>query len=273
MSKVCIIGIVGESIFLSVESLPRAGVTVHAKNMFCELGGKGFNQAVAVARFGGEVSFLGAVGADGYKQKVVDFCKKEHIQPFIIEKEGKTAYAVIHTEEGGENFVSVYAGVQLSVADIVEFEKEIQKAEYLLITNEIPQDVLYKAIEIAEKYGVKVVYNPAPYQEIDECVKDKVYLFTPNEHENIGLEKRKNVIVTKGKNGSYIKSLDKTVLASADKPVDTTGAGDTFNGVLLAMLAQGLDLESAVVIANKASGKSVTKKGAITAIPCLNEIQ
>jgi len=272
MSKVSVIGIVGESVFLSVDFLPKAGETMHAKEMFCELGGKGFNQAVAIARFGGNVSFLTAVGADGYKAKVQAFCEKENIRPCIVEKGGRTAYAVIQTETSGENFVSVYAGATLTETDIDGFEKEIKTSEYLLVSNEIPKSALYRAIEIANKYGVKAVYNPAPYREIEERIKDKIYLFTPNEHEYKGLENRSNVIITQGKRGCYIKSLDTTISATSDKAVDTTGAGDTFNGVLVAMLSQGAELKKAVETANKASGKSVTKKGAVSSIPYPNEV-
>ena len=135
MSKVAIIGIVGESVFLGVNTLPKGGETVHANRMFTELGGKGFNQAVAVARFGGEVSFLAAVGQDGYKQKVQDFCEKEGITLFLVEKEDRTAYAVIETEQSGENCVTVFQGARLDECDLDAFEKEIKTADYLLITN------------------------------------------------------------------------------------------------------------------------------------------
>ena len=272
MNKISVIGIVGESVFLSMDSLPKAGETMHAKEMFCELGGKGFNQAVAIARFGGNASFLTAVGTDGYKAKVQAFCEKENIQPCIVEKDGRTAYAVIQTETRGENFVAVYAGATLTEVDIDGFEDEIKTSEYLLITNEVPEPALYRAIELADKYGVKVVYNPAPYRKVEVRIKEKIYLFTPNEHEYKGLENFSNVIITQGKRGCYIKSLDITIPSTADKAVDTTGAGDTFNGVLVAMLSHGAELKKAVETANKASGKSVTKKGAVSSIPYPNEL-
>ncbi len=272
MKKVAIIGIVGESVFLSTERLPVKGETVHAKEMFTELGGKGFNQAVAVARFGVEVSFLGAVGKDGYKQKVTEFCRAEKITPFLVEKEGRTAYAVIHTGNEGENFVSVYAGAQLTEQDVDDFEKEIQASQYLLLTNEIPLPVLYRAVQTAEKHGVKIILNPAPYRALEKTVKDKIFLFTPNEHECLGLEEYQNVVVTMGKKGCFLRSLRVTLPPTGDKAVDTTGAGDTFNGALTAMLTMGEDLREAVDIANRAAGKSVTKKGAATSVPYPNEL-
>ena len=272
MRKISIIGIVGESVFLSMDRLPKGGETSHAKDMFTELGGKGFNQAIAAARFGANVSFFTAVGKDGYKQKVIDFCNAEKIAPFIVEKEGRTAYAVIQTENSGENVVTVYNGAQLEQKDFVLFEEEIKTSEFLLVTNEVPYALLKEAIELASKYNVKVVFNPAPYREVEEEIKDKVYLFTPNEHETVGLEELKNVVITMGKQGCFIKSLNEKILPTEDKPVDTTGAGDTFNGVLVAMLAQGKELIEAVNIANRAAGKCVTKKGAATAVPYLENI-
>ncbi len=273
MSKISIVGLVGESVFLSVDTLPQGGETVEAKEMFCELGGKGFNQALAAARFGASVSFLTAVGKDGYKEKVEAFCEKEGIKPTIIEKQGKTAYAVIHTEKSGENVVSVYRGAQLATKDIDIFEGEIADSDYLLLTNEIPKDVLIKAIELAEKYNVKVVFNPAPQRFLEEEIKDKIYLFTPNEHEIKGLENRENVIITLGKKGVYIKNMKETLPALSVNAVDTTGAGDTFNGVLVSMLSQDKDIKSAVKTAILASGKSVTKKGAATSVPYIKDIK
>lgn len=273
MSKISIIGLVGESVFLSVDTLAKGGETLQAQEMFCELGGKGFNQALAAARFGTSVSFLTAVGKDGYKQKVQDFCAKEKIKSFIVEKEDKTAYAVIQTEKSGENIVTVYRGAQLSIEDLDIFEEEIAGADYLLLTNEMPEEVLKKAIKTAEKYKVKVVFNPAPYRFLEEEIKDKIYLFTPNEHETKGLENRENLIITLGKKGVYIKALDLQMPAQKVQAVDTTGAGDTFNGVLVSMLSQGKDLKTAVETAIKAAGKSVTKKGAATSIPYPNEIK
>ena len=272
MSKISIIGIVGESVFLSMDSLPKGGETVHAHDMFTELGGKGFNQAIAAARFGAEVSFFTAVGKDGYKQKVIDFCNAEKITPFIVEKNGRTAYAVIQTERSGENVVTVYNGAKLEREDLHFFEEEIKSSEFLLVTNEVPYELLKDAIALASKHSVKVIFNPAPYRETEEDIKEKVYLFTPNEHETVGLEGRQNVVITMGKEGCLIKSLQEKIPPTEDKPLDTTGAGDTFNGVLTAMLAQGKELINAVDIANRAAGKCVTKRGAATAVPYLENI-
>ena len=272
MNKIFIIGIAGESVFLSVDRLPHKGETVCASECFCELGGKGLNQALAAVRSGGKVSFLTAIGSDGYQQKVENFCKKENINLFVAEKIGYTAYAVIQTELSGENFVCVHHGVQLSAEDVSDFENEISTSSFLLITNEIPQETFDKAIELANRYKVKVVYNPAPYRSMKEAIKDKIYLFTPNEHECEGLKENQNVIVTMGKKGCYIKSMELFVPATCEKSVDTTGAGDVFNGVLVAMLANGSDLKTSVETANKWAGKSVTKRGALSSVPYLNEI-
>ncbi len=272
MKKVSIIGIVGKSVFLSVDKLPNGGETVHATNIFVEPGGKGFNQAVAAARFKTNVSFFSAIGNDGYKSTVLNFCEHEGIRAFLVDKDCMSAYAVIQTEFSGENFVSVYGGAKLEVEDLDVFKDEIQTSEYLLITNEIDYAVLEKAVDVAYKSGVKVILNPAPYREIKDDLKSKIYLFTPNEHEIKGLESLDNLIVTMGNKGSFIKSINQVILPTADKAVDTTGAGDTFNGVLVAMLLQGKNLVEAVKIATKAAGKCITKKGAATSAPYYEEI-
>ena len=127
---------------------------------------------------------------------------------------------------------------------------------------------------IAKKHGIKVVLNPAPAREYDKSFLDDIYLFTPNEHETFGIENRDNVVVTLGKRGCLIKESD-TVIPAVDvgKVLDTTGAGDTFNGVLAAMLSQGEDLENAVKRANLASSIGVTRKYAVSSIPTYEEIK
>ena len=115
--------------------------------------------------------------------------------------------------------------------------------------------------------------NPAPARELNAYLLDNVTLFTPNEHEQIGLEDKGNVVTTLGKHGCYIRSLDVTFPAiDVAEVVDTTGAGDTFNGVLAAMMAQGNKLEYSVKMANLASSVEVTRKGAVTSIPTKDEV-
>ncbi len=271
MSKVAVIGIVGNSVFLPVDHFHVGGETIEANDAKFEYGGKGFNQAVAAARFGSEVSFLGAVGNDGY-DGIKAFFDKENIKSYLVKKNTPTAFAAITTDKNGLNRITVFQGAQLLPEDVYGFEEEIKNADVLLINNEVSEQVNIVASEIAEKHGVKIILNPAPERKTEKAILDRVYLFTPNEHEAKGLENYSNVIQTLGGQGCLIKEKNLIVPPTKDKAVDTTGAGDTFNGVLAWGIACGKSIEESVGYAVKASGKSVTKKGAVSSIPYINEI-
>ncbi|MBQ8885280.1 MAG: ribokinase [Clostridia bacterium] len=273
MNKVAVIGIVGNSVFLPVEKFHVGGETVEAKSVHFELGGKGFNQAVAAARYGAEVSFLAAVGKDDY-DNVFKFLQRENIRAVLAPKEDKTAFAAIVTDNQGSNHVTVYQGAQLSPKDVESFQEEIEAADVLLLNNEVAQEVNRAAIAIAKRRGVRVILNPAPARSTEEYILKNVDLFTPNEHETLGIEDKTNVIMTLGKRGCLIKEENEIIPAvNVGTVLDTTGAGDTFNGVLAATIAQGADLKSAAKQANRASSVSVTRKYAVSSIPTKSEIE
>lgn len=273
MSKVAVIGIVGNSVFLPVEKFHVGGETVEAKSVHFELGGKGFNQAVAAARYGVSVSFLATVGKDSYNN-VKEFLDNEKIDGTLIEKQENTAFAAIVTDAKGSNRVTVYQGAQLLAEDVAVFENAIKNADILLLNNEVAEEVNIKAIEIAKRYGIKIILNPAPARKTCDYILQNVDLFTPNEHETLGLEEKENVIMTVGKRGCVVKKGNKTIPAvEIGSVVDTTGAGDTFNGVLVATLAEGQDLINAVMTANLASSIGVTRKYAVSSIPTRKEIE
>ncbi|MBP3591739.1 MAG: ribokinase [Clostridia bacterium] len=274
MSKIAVIGIVGNSVFLEVDKFHEGGETVEAKSVHFELGGKGFNQAVAAARYGAEVSFLAAVGSDSFGA-VRSFLENESIKAYLSKKEQQTAFASIVTDKIGSNHVTVYQGAQLSGNDVSSFENEIKGADILLLNNEVTEEVNLRAIEIAKRYGVRVVLNPAPARQTSQYILENVDLFTPNEHETLGIEEKENVVITVGKRGCIIKSENnKSIPAvSVARVVDTTGAGDTFNGVLAASLAEGNTLTEAVTAANIASSIGVTRRYAVSSIPTKKEIE
>ncbi|MBR2907696.1 MAG: ribokinase [Clostridia bacterium] len=273
MSKVAVIGIVGNSVFLPVNEFHVGGETVEASSIHFEFGGKGFNQAVAARRSGAEVSFLAAIGSE-YETEVSTFLEKEGIRHTLVRKDGSTAFAAIVTDKSGSNHVTVYQGVQLSGDDVSAFEDEIRTADILLLNNEVDEGVNVRAIEYAKKYGVKCILNPAPARESCRYILDSVDLFTPNEHETLGIEDLPNVLVTLGKRGCLIKSTGALIPAvDSGKAVDTTGAGDTFNGALTAMLAEGCDIARAARIANRVASIGVTRRYAVSSIPSNEEIQ
>ncbi len=271
MSKVAVIGIVGNSAFLPVEKFHEGGETVVAKSLRLEWGGKGCNQAVAAARMGAEVSFLAAIGGAD-EQALQSFFQTESIRAVLVKKQEPTAFACIITDKSGANHVTVYHGASLSAEDVACFESAIQGADVLLLNNEVDEAVNLAAAKIAEKYGTRIILNPAPERNSNEELLKKVYLFTPNEHEAKGLENYQNVIQTLGSRGCWIKSENKIVPSVKVKVVDTTGAGDTFNGVLAAELSMGKDVQGAVEKAVKAAGISVTRAGVMAAIPTRQDL-
>ena len=273
MSKIAVIGIAGESVFLSVDSFGVSGETTVAKGFHKELGGKGFNQAIAAARYGAEVSFLGAC----YQEDTKEFssvAKSRGVTPFFIGKIERSPYAVITTDKQGENKVYVYHGAELSVEDLNGFAEEIKSADILLINNETPIEVNERAVEIAKANGVKVVLNPAPARKHTQEFLAQIDLFTPNEHETVGLENYQNIVITLGDKGCFIKYLGMSIPAQKVKTVvDTTGAGDTFNGVLAACLASGENIKTACEKANIAAAIKVSRKYILDSIPKREEIE
>ena len=272
MSKIAAIGLVGNSAFLAVDAFHKAGETHTAKSLHFEPGGKGFNQAVAAARFGSEVAFLGAVGRE-YVTEIRAFLEAEHIRAYLPQKPDSTAFAAILTDAEGNNRVTVYPGARLNEADVESFRAEIEKADILLINNEVPAQVNERATAIAKASGTFIILNPAPSIPISAYIAENVDLFTPNEHELEALGDRENVIVTLGARGCLLKQSGiRLPAANITSAVDTTGAGDTFNGVLAHALARGMDLEAAAKLATMASGVSVTKKYAASSIPTYPQV-
>ncbi|MBE5751825.1 MAG: ribokinase [Clostridiales bacterium] len=273
MSKIAVIGIAGESVFLSVDGFGKTGETTVAESFHNELGGKGFNQAVAAARYGAEVSFLCAC-YQGDVERFTEIAERNGIKSFFVGKKERSPYAVITTDKNGDNRVLVYRGAELDEQDVELFANEIKTADILLINNEVPIPINEKAVQIAKGNGVRVVLNPAP-QRIHGCAfLENVDLFTPNEHETGGLENYQNVIVTLGDKGCLIRKTGELIPAfKVEKVIDTAGAGDTFNGVLCACLAENADLKTACQTANIAAAIKVGRKYILNSIPSRTEIE
>ena len=287
MSKVAIIGLCGDSLFYNLDHLPKIGETVHADYLHREVGGKGFNQAVALARQDVDVYFLGAVGNDDIALKCEEFLKQEGIHPFLIKKDIPSACASILKAKDGNNEVIVYDGAnkELSTNDFNSFKEIIDLVDAVLLTYEIPYDVLKNIIKYAKEKNKKLFINPAPYVYDDLDILKDADLITPNETELMQMfhinyldfeyilkEKEKlgiNIIVaTLGANGCAI--IDKDIKFAEGykvKALDTTGAGDVFNAALLSELLNKNDLIDACKYANKMAALSVEKEYVLEAIP------
>ena len=275
MAKIAVIGLIGTSTFMCVDHFHEKGETLIAHSVFNEVGGKGSNQAIAAARMGAEVSFLAAIGDDDGGRECLQVTKENGVNPVFKTKEGKgTTFAFILTDKNGENRVTEFEGAELSPEDVLDFEKQIAECDILLLQHEVPDEVNAKAVELAAKYNKKVILNPAPAREGADRYAEHLFAVTPNEQEATLLDKSKfkNCITTLGSEGCDINGKIK-IPAINVKAVDTTGAGDTFNGVLSVCLAEGMDIETACRYAVTASGISVGGQYVINTIPYRKDIE
>ena len=261
--KIAVIGLVGRSLFFEVPHFHTGGETIHATGFHEEWGGKGFNQAIMAARHGAAVSFLGKAGSEVDAIAIETFCEKEGVEAHIYFSRPATeptACAAILTDGTGETRVTVARGIELDEADVdFGFKEQIAAADILLLNNEIPDEVNLRASEIAAAHGVRIVFNPAPARPISAALADRVFLFTPNEFEESALGAvAGEVVTTLGARGCRIRSTGEIIPAPAVRAVDTTGAGDTFNGVLAVRLAEGDALVNACRAANEAAARSTT---------------
>lgn len=297
--KVGVIGLGGQSAFMSVGHFPAPGETVSCSKLFFELGGKGYNQAIACARMGVDTVFIGAVGNDDNGRACERELLEEGVTPCLIQKDTPTAYAVITTDSSGENTVCVFPGAakMLTPEDLRSEAvlSRLRECTYLLLQNELLPECLLEACKIGQELGIPVIFNPAPAENIPPEVMQYCSLITPNygeakhltgclpEEQPTGAQLAKHlaeqgvgaVMVTMGSSGAVI--LEKGMICeipafSIGKPVDTTGAGDTFNGVLTAMLATGKTMVEAATAGAVAAGIGVTRPGAAGSIPTKAEV-
>lgn len=290
-NKIAVIGLSGESIFMKVDHFHHDGETVVADVFYKEYGGKGYNQAVACKRFGADVSFLTVIGDDQIGEEVIKSLEKENINgTFIKKNNSKSAYAMILIDKIGNNQVTCFPGVSknLTKEDVLLFEKEIATSKILLLQMEMSDESLFEAISIAKKYDTLVILNPAPAHQIPNEILKQCDIITPNENEcevlfnissnyqtNLLKLEQQNVIVTLGSKGSIVKDGDVVYEIEPLKvnPLNTTGAGDTYNGVLAACILEGFSLKKACIYANFAASISVTKEFVIDSIPNRLEIE
>lgn len=298
MKKILVIGLCGESVFLNTDHFNEEDETIIATSKHIEPGGKGFNQCVALKRLSNhEVHFLTKVGNDYYKNVCKKFLLKEKIKPhFIINKDVPTAYASIITNKEGTSRITVYSGASstLCIEDIKKYESLISKMDLVLIQLELGIDIVNYILDLCNKNHIKVVLNPAPVGEnIDFNILLKADVLTPNSQEakiifkfndssnieeiinSVKNKTNKLVIITLGSLGALIVNNNYAELIEAKKntPLDTTGAGDVFNGAFVSKYVLNTDLKESVIFANKAAGYSVTKKYVMQAIPKLADIE
>ncbi len=294
--KITVLGLLGNSVFLSVPNFHRPGETVRAEGMYCEPGGKGSNQAVAAARLGAETAFISCMGDDQVRRECMAFMENEGIKCFTeTTDKANSPYAAILTDPEGENQVTVYRGSAdfISPEFIRSCEETIAESDILLLNNECPYEANLAALDIAEKYNIPAILNPAPYACLPLDYFRRFYLITPNRHEALsllGMDEAASpeeiirafndrgfdrAVVTMGAEGAAGFEGDRMYLCPAIKSaaVDTTGAGDCFNGALAVSIAQGKTLPEAMETAVNASAISVRKKFVMPSLPTPAELK
>jgi len=274
--KIAVIGLSGQSVFMSVGNFHENEETLHCRSLFEEPGGKGYNQAVAASRLGADVAFLSALGEDPYAGVCRARLVAENITDCCVIKRGRTALAVILVNDAGDNRVTVYPGTRLTASDVTAFNDHIANSDILLLQLEVPAEVNELAITYARRHGVKVILNPAPVLNLTDKILDGSWLITPNRHEaeRIDLSRAPRAIVTLGAEGAKILAGDKSthVRAPHVTAVNTTGAGDVFTAAVAVATAKGLGLIKAAEFACAAAALKVSRPYLLDGIPFAHEL-
>ncbi len=288
MANILVVGSINMDLVVRVPHAPAPGETVLGGDFTTFPGGKGANQAVAAARMGGEVTMVGRVGNDDFGNTLIHGLLENKVKTTRVTKDSSapSGIAMIAVAADGENMIVVASGanMQVSIEDINKARELMREADLLLLQLETPVEVVSAAVELAKVYDVPVVLNPAPAQPLSESLLAKIDVITPNENElavlsgeaNLadGIQKLlgwgvKNLVVTLGANGTRVVSegIDQHLPAYKVTAVDTTAAGDAFNGALAVALAEGKTLHAAVNDGMAAGALAATKRGAQPSLP------
>lgn len=280
MSKILVIGIIGQSVFMKCNEFPESGETIKINDIYTEVGGKGFNQALTAKNLGADVKFVCALGDDLYGQLCISEMNRLGVKHHaFIKKNQRTAYANILTNSAGANQVCVYQGANFELFDLDYIYKFIDDSEYILLQLEIPNKINKAIVEYAFKKGKHVILNPAPAGNIDDLLP-YVEIITPNEIEVekiFGDKYREKLlnrnflsIITRGeKNTLLVKECIKEFKVNSQIPVDTTGAGDAFNGALVYCLSVGISIHEAIKFANEVAGITIKHRYVLPGIEVL----
>ncbi|QHB17276.1 ribokinase [Mannheimia pernigra] len=297
MKKLTVLGSINADHVISVPYFAKPGETLTGHSYHIAYGGKGANQAVAAARLGAKVSFIGCIGDDDIGKAMKTAFEKDGIntQPIKSVANEMTGIAMIQVAESGENSIVISAGANghLDEAVVAEFQSEIAQADCLLMQLETPLPAIIQAAKIAKENNTQVVLNPAPARELPDKLLSLLDMITPNETEaeiltgvkvvdeesakqaaqafhQKGIEK---VLITLGSKGVFVSENGQGEIAAGFRvnAVDTTAAGDTFNGGLVTAMLEDKPLDKAIRFAHAAAAISVTRKGAQSSIPTRQE--
>lgn len=296
--QILVVGSSNTDMVIKAAHLPRPGETILGGTFFMNPGGKGANQAVAIARLGGSVTFICKTGSDIFGHQSQQLFEEEGINTsYVFSDSGNpSGVALITVDEKAENCIVVASGANANLlpSDLAKAEEAIEQADLILMQLEVPMETVCFVADIAWQKGKKVILNPAPAHPLPADLLRHLYLITPNETEaemitgvkitdesSAGEAARllsemgvQHVIITLGSKGALIYSDGKAEMVPALKveAVDTTAAGDVFNGALTVALSEVRSLKEAARFACKASAISVTRVGAQSSAPYRNEV-
>lgn len=290
MSSITVIGSISNDFVVVTQNRPQIGETVEGNSFSIEFGGKGANQAVAVSRLGIPTKMVGAVGADHLGQELVGNLEKNLIDVSNIYpiKNISSGSAVITVSDNDNSIIYVAGANNLVDENLIGRSKEsILDSNLVIVQNEIPVETVEHIIDLCFANDVPVLLNPAPAKELSEEWIEKVTFLTPNESEFVqifGDESMDNVIrkypnkliITLGSKGVVFfdgEEIQKIQAYEVDKIVDTTGAGDTFNGGFAVGITKGLSIYDSIKLGNLAASLSIQKFGAQGGMPTVEEIK
>jgi ribokinase len=293
MAEIVVFGSINMDLVVRTERMPLPGETLHGEDLNMIPGGKGANQAAAVAKMGGDTAMIGRVGSDVFGQKLIAELQAVGVntENILTQENCASGTALIIVDQNGQNSIVVSPGANgtLSPADVQANEELIKQAKILILQFEIPIETVGRAVEVAAKHGVRVILNPAPAKAVSADLLARVDILVPNETEASQLSGIAVVdiasaeaaakallgsgvgmaVVTLGEKGALLAtSTDVRHIPSVEvQVVDTTAAGDAFVGGLAVALVQGFSPEEAVRYATCAGALAVTKFGAQTSLP------
>lgn len=290
-AKIVVVGSFNVDLTSYLERIPVPGETVTGDRFVTGPGGKGSNQAVAAARLGAEVTFVGRIGQDVFAPIALDMWKAENINTDYVvqDPDHSTGVAPIAVENSGENSIIVILGANLAIekADIDKAADVIASADVLITQFEIADEIVQYAMQTARDKGVKTILNPAPARSVPQEIVGLADYITPNETElatlagmsvdddvvemarSLLVADGQTVVATLGSAGAQFITKDAAQLVPTYNVdvVDTTGAGDAFNGGFAVALAEGKSLEDAIRFGNATAALSVTKPGTAPSMP------
>ena len=298
-NPIFVIGSINTDMVAMTEVLPSPGETVMGREFMMTAGGKGANQAVAAARMGGDVTMIGRLGNDVFAEQSIKRLKSENINCEFITKdtEKSSGVALISVDQNGENHIVVAPGANetLTKERLGSVLSQIPDNAIVMMQLEIPLESVVSVIEFCKKSDKKIILDPAPAKNLTPEFTKSLYMITPNETEATAMTGVKikdlrdvkkaaikllgsgsqYVLITMGANGVYLASQNdefEYIPSPKVTTIDSTAAGDCFNGTLAVSLSQGLSVFEAAKKACRAASISVTRKGAQDSMPFIDEL-